>query len=84
MNEIEALAEAKAIRNGDIARFRIERHGACELFGSTGTYERYMMEAEEALESGIRSADDIRAILSNRPTEKLDWSALYESAEKFS
>jgi len=51
MNEIEALAEAKAIRNGDIARFRIERHGACELFGSTGTYERYMMEAEEALEA---------------------------------
>ena len=33
--------------------------------------------------SGIRSAKDIEAILDNKTTELVDWSPLYKSAEEF-
>jgi hypothetical protein len=51
MDKIEALAMELAERNGELCRFVREKAGICEMFGSTSTYERYLIEAEETCRS---------------------------------
>lgn len=47
--------------------------------------ESAQSELEESVDvnSGIRSAEDIRAIINNKSKEKVDWTPLYEYAKKF-